>query len=437
MAPVSEVDVGLSHADCLCPVCLEIFLEPVTLPCSHSFCKSCFSETVDKANICCPLCRRRVSTWARVNGRNKTLVNAALWQRVQQAFPAQCQRRLSGLDDDGVSVRVSKPRVSEPGEVRKEYEEQISKHVEERRALEEAEQKASEEYIQRLLAEEEERLGEERKRQAEKQLEDDARLARLLSQELNSSPVLEAHRSGKPADNSLEKKKKPVAGDIERFLSPRGLSSSSHTSSANKENLRSQSADSEPMSSSSLASEVREVTVVDDEEGTSSTSAKRKSWQLEASEAGTPKRPRTPLARNGGDLLLDFALQEEESMSHMRQEKLDYQIALRLQRQMDREEHLLATDRSKGSTNPYLLRQKCAAPRQGPSAESPTTSQTPRPHHNSAQNQERRGKVGQQQPSTEEHREQKTRNSSKAPATPLKGGAKQTTLTDMFPSLSN
>ncbi|XP_028822885.1 E3 ubiquitin-protein ligase rnf168-like [Denticeps clupeoides] len=120
-------------------------------------------------------------------------------------------------------VRVSKPRVSEPGEVRKEYEEQISKHVEERRALEEAEQKASEEYIQRLLAEEEERLGEERKRQAEKQLEDDARLARLLSQELNSSPVLEAHRSGKPADNSLEKKKKPVAGDIERSVPPHHL----------------------------------------------------------------------------------------------------------------------------------------------------------------------------------------------------------------------
>lgn len=108
MPPVSEVEIaapkegagGLSRSDCLCPVCLEIFLEPVTLPCSHTFCKSCFLETVDKSNMCCPLCRKRVSTWARLNSRNKTLVNKDLWQRIQNAFPEQCQRRLSGQEDD-------------------------------------------------------------------------------------------------------------------------------------------------------------------------------------------------------------------------------------------------------------------------------------------------------------------------------------------------
>lgn len=60
--------------------------------------------------------------------------------------------------------------------------------VEEKRALEEAERRASEEYIQRLLAEEEERLAEERRRREEQQLENDEKLARLLSQELVSSP---------------------------------------------------------------------------------------------------------------------------------------------------------------------------------------------------------------------------------------------------------
>lgn len=106
MPPVSgeEPELGqegnLNQADCLCPICLEIFLEPVTLPCTHTFCKPCFLETVDKANICCPLCRKRVSTWARLNGRNKTLVNAELWGRIQDAFPTQCQRRLNGVEDD-------------------------------------------------------------------------------------------------------------------------------------------------------------------------------------------------------------------------------------------------------------------------------------------------------------------------------------------------
>lgn len=106
MPPVSGEDTELvqdgklNRADCLCPICLEIFLEPVTLPCSHTFCKPCFLETVDKANICCPLCRKRVSTWARLNGRNKTLVNAQLWRRIQDTFPTQCQHRLNGVDEE-------------------------------------------------------------------------------------------------------------------------------------------------------------------------------------------------------------------------------------------------------------------------------------------------------------------------------------------------
>lgn len=62
------------------------------------FVQGCFLESVDKATLCCPLCRRRVSTWARLNGRNNTLVNQQLWTQIQTAFPLQCQRRLSGQD---------------------------------------------------------------------------------------------------------------------------------------------------------------------------------------------------------------------------------------------------------------------------------------------------------------------------------------------------
>ncbi|MEQ2213559.1 hypothetical protein XENOCAPTIV_016911 [Xenoophorus captivus] len=104
MSPVSEVEEGgrkdsaLSQEDCLCPVCLEIFIEPVTLPCTHTFCKSCFLESVDKATLCCPMCRKRVSTWVRHNSKKNTLVDQELWDRIQTTFPLQCQRRLSGQD---------------------------------------------------------------------------------------------------------------------------------------------------------------------------------------------------------------------------------------------------------------------------------------------------------------------------------------------------
>lgn len=60
--------------------------------------QSCFLESVDKATLCCPLCRKRVSTWARQNSRNNTLVNQQLWTQIQTRFPLQCQRRLSGQD---------------------------------------------------------------------------------------------------------------------------------------------------------------------------------------------------------------------------------------------------------------------------------------------------------------------------------------------------
>lgn len=36
---------SLSLEDCRCPVCLEVFIEPVTLPCTHTFCKARHTHT--------------------------------------------------------------------------------------------------------------------------------------------------------------------------------------------------------------------------------------------------------------------------------------------------------------------------------------------------------------------------------------------------------
>lgn len=74
------------------------FLSSVSSALFPLFPQDCFLESVDKATLCCPLCRKRVSTWARLNSRNKTLVNQQLWTQIQISFPLQCQRRLSGQD---------------------------------------------------------------------------------------------------------------------------------------------------------------------------------------------------------------------------------------------------------------------------------------------------------------------------------------------------
>lgn len=461
MGPVEESSGGLKRSDCLCPVCLDIFLEPVTLPCMHTFCKPCFLETVDKSNMCCPLCRKRVSTWARLNSRNKTLVNMELWRRIQDAFPTQCERRVQGIEDDDDAVTTPKPRVCQPGELRKEYEDQISKLVEEKRALEEAERRASEEYIQRLLAEEEERMAEERRRQEEQQLENDEKLARLLSQELNSGPISETSWTAKPADNTPAKKTKPNVGDIEKFLRPvphkqPSSSDSSPDSSlmANKENILSPL---KPLSAQSVEDTSKLSTPVLDYSGKPSTSSstsscsehtfvfnspnssslKRKSSEVELqTEADLlTKRPcESPSADS--TFLSEVAWHEEALRSRWQQEEEDRRLAMRLQKELDREN---SVDRRKGSADGYQLRQKLTSPSTSanPDEENTRKSISARATaRNSAGRSEKTEKRLSGTAGTTPGRSPASSPSTTVPPA-LKKGAKQTTLTEMFPNLSS
>ncbi|KAM9378804.1 E3 ubiquitin-protein ligase RNF168 [Phaethornis superciliosus] len=232
MSKKSEAPLSLS--DCLCQICMEIFVEPVTLPCSHTLCNCCFQLTVEKASLCCPFCRRRVSSWARYNARRNTLVNWELWEKIQKNYPKECERRINGQDlEEEICVPYPQHQLSKPGELRQEYEAEISKVEAERRAHEQEENKASEEYIQQLLAEEEKehRLAEERRREMEKQLKQDEELAWQLSNSLNDDSKGHSLRSPSPAGslssetspaNSCKMKNKPSSsGDIQKYLSPK------------------------------------------------------------------------------------------------------------------------------------------------------------------------------------------------------------------------
>ncbi|XP_076023466.1 E3 ubiquitin-protein ligase TRIM39-like [Genypterus blacodes] len=48
----------LSEDQFLCSICLEVFTDPVSTPCGHSFCKSCITQHWDSNVQCeCPLCK--------------------------------------------------------------------------------------------------------------------------------------------------------------------------------------------------------------------------------------------------------------------------------------------------------------------------------------------------------------------------------------------
>ncbi|XP_060742244.1 nuclear factor 7, brain-like [Tachysurus vachellii] len=50
----------LSEDLLLCPMCVDVFTDPVTTPCGHNLCKSCLTQCWDMSQHCrCPLCNKK------------------------------------------------------------------------------------------------------------------------------------------------------------------------------------------------------------------------------------------------------------------------------------------------------------------------------------------------------------------------------------------
>ncbi|CDQ99752.1 unnamed protein product, partial [Oncorhynchus mykiss] len=48
----------LSEEQFLCSICLDVFTEPVSIPCGHNFCKACITKYWDRDDLCqCPMCK--------------------------------------------------------------------------------------------------------------------------------------------------------------------------------------------------------------------------------------------------------------------------------------------------------------------------------------------------------------------------------------------
>ncbi|KAM9180611.1 LOW QUALITY PROTEIN: E3 ubiquitin-protein ligase RNF168-like [Dugong dugon] len=238
-----------SLSECQCQICLEILIEPVTFPCNHTICNPCLQSIIEKANLCCPFCRRWISSWARYHTRKNSLVNMELWEIIQKYYPKECELRASGQEsveivDDHQPVRL----LSMPGELGKEYEEEIRKMETERRVRQEAENKASEEYTQRLLAEEEKRPAEKRQREMEEQLKNDEELAGKLRVNSNNfcernilASPLNSRRSDSVTIKAQKKRqnRQKNTGCIQKYLSPKSQFGSTSKSEVGQENRKS------------------------------------------------------------------------------------------------------------------------------------------------------------------------------------------------------
>ncbi|XP_068578316.1 nuclear factor 7, ovary-like [Cebidichthys violaceus] len=81
-----------SEEDLCCPVCREVFRDPVVLSCSHSFCKDCLkSWWREKPTEECPVCKRRSSMeHPPVSLVLKNLCESFLQERDQRASEPLC-----------------------------------------------------------------------------------------------------------------------------------------------------------------------------------------------------------------------------------------------------------------------------------------------------------------------------------------------------------
>ncbi|XP_041974184.1 E3 ubiquitin-protein ligase RNF169-like [Aricia agestis] len=221
---------NLELKDIICSICQSILIEPVTLPCYHDFCFRCFHGSIQNNALCCPLCRLRIGSWLRTATKQNNLVNKQLWNFIKTKFSNDIDKKVRGEELD-LPNETPLPRISEPGEIRLEYEAELKRLREERLRLEEKQILETQQLIRKLHQEEEEA----HKRYLER-LKQDELLAKQIQKENDIDPM-ESSSDPKRLKDSKKCKLKPMK--IDSYLTKLGASCSvSISQSADEESAK-------------------------------------------------------------------------------------------------------------------------------------------------------------------------------------------------------
>ncbi|XP_031168026.1 E3 ubiquitin-protein ligase TRIM21-like [Sander lucioperca] len=100
---MAEASCRLSEVQFLCPICLDVFTDPVTTSCGHNFCKNCITVNWNvNDQYRCPMCKNVFDT------RPELHVNTFISEMVAQ-FRQSAQQKASSSS--------SEQQMSKPGEV--------------------------------------------------------------------------------------------------------------------------------------------------------------------------------------------------------------------------------------------------------------------------------------------------------------------------------
>ncbi|KAF6207368.1 hypothetical protein GE061_018609 [Apolygus lucorum] len=148
----------LTVKEVICPICREIFIEPVSLPCKHIVCLQCLEQTVENNTLSCPICRTWIGTFLRLAKNRNKIINHKLWEQLKKQFPREIERKCNG-EEDGISDQLmeDQPRPSlttDRCSIKKEFDDLLNKLKIEEEKCRKAEQSASEKLAQQLMEEE-------------------------------------------------------------------------------------------------------------------------------------------------------------------------------------------------------------------------------------------------------------------------------------------
>uniref|UniRef100_A0A8C6URV1 RING-type domain-containing protein n=1 Tax=Neogobius melanostomus TaxID=47308 RepID=A0A8C6URV1_9GOBI len=98
-AGMASVSCVLSEDQFLCSICLEVFTDPVTTPCGHSFCNICINKHWDNCDHChCPVCKEEFSS------RPKLKTNTFMLEMVSEFKTKPQKEDTESLESDSTGA---------------------------------------------------------------------------------------------------------------------------------------------------------------------------------------------------------------------------------------------------------------------------------------------------------------------------------------------
>ncbi|KAL5238468.1 hypothetical protein ACI65C_005878 [Semiaphis heraclei] len=104
-APWNELIRGAVDTDLQCNICFEIFIKPIVLNCSHTFCESCINVWTKRVKRC-PICR------VQIKSRSFCLTLDNLIEKIVEQLPKEIKQKRGLIINDRNKIKIDKPQSS-------------------------------------------------------------------------------------------------------------------------------------------------------------------------------------------------------------------------------------------------------------------------------------------------------------------------------------